>query len=213
LRQENRGRTPISRDRHDRLAEINYANVSGGGVNWGDDEVFNYNSVDRLASRITRSNQTFTYSYDDLGRVTNVAAPSGTAGSSYTYDNFSNLITAATAGRTLTNSFDARGRLVSQAGPNGTVSYQYDVANRRTRMTWPDAFFVTYAYNTASQLTAIRENGATSGVGVLASFTGACPRARQRRDPGDDPGRGPPLTRHYGTVATYSFDAAGRLGE
>ncbi len=53
--------------------------------------------------------------------------------------------------------FNTRGRLLSQASPNGTVSYQYDAASRRTRMTWPDAVFVTYAYNTASQLTAIRE--------------------------------------------------------
>lgn len=130
-----------------------------------------------------------------------------------TYDNFSNLITASAAGRTLTNSFDARGRLLSQAGPNGTVSYQYDVANRRTRMTWPDAFFVTYADNTASQLTASRKNGATSGVGMLASFTEACPRARQRRNPGEDLGRGPILTRGDGPVTTYSFDAAARLDE
>ena len=166
-----------------------------------------------LTSRTTRSNQTFTYSYDNLGRVTTVAAPSGTPGSTYTYDNFSNLLTASAAGRTITNGWDARGRMLSQAGPNGTVSYQYDVANRRTRLTWHDGFYVTYAYNTASQLTAIRENGATSGVGVLASFSGACPRARQRRDPGDDLGRRTALTRGNGTVTSYDYDAAGRLNE
>ncbi|MGX6647258.1 RHS repeat domain-containing protein [Maricaulaceae bacterium MS644] len=61
-----------------------------------------------------------------------MAAPSGTPGSGYTYDNFSNLLTASAAGRTITNTWDARGRLILQAGPNGTVSYTYDAANRRT---------------------------------------------------------------------------------
>ncbi|MGJ3232383.1 MAG: RHS repeat domain-containing protein [Oceanicaulis sp.] len=194
-------RTDYQYDGFDRIAEINYANVSGGGVNWGDDEVFTYSADGRLTSRITRSNQTFTYTYDDLGRVTNVAAPSGTASSSYTYDNFSNLITASAAGRTITNSWDARGRMLSQAGPNGTVSYQYDAASRRTRMTWPDGFYVTYDYDAASRLTHIRENGAASGVGVLASFTY------------DDLGRRTALTRGNGTITDYSYDAAGRLDE
>ena len=31
---------------------INYANTSGGGVNWNDDEVFTYSADGRLASRV-----------------------------------------------------------------------------------------------------------------------------------------------------------------
>jgi hypothetical protein len=61
-------------------------------------------------------------------------------------------------------------------------------------MTWPDAFYVAYDYTVASQLTAIRENGASSGVGVLASFAY------------DDLGRRTALTRGNGTVTDYSFD-------
>jgi YD repeat-containing protein len=60
---------------------------------------------------------------------------------------------------------------LSQAGPNGTVSYLYDFAGRRERMSWPDGNSVAYDWNVASQLTHIRENGASSGVGVLAAFT------------------------------------------
>ena len=112
-------------------------------------------------ARLTRSNQTFSYAYDALGRVTQVTAPSGTPGTSYTYDNFSNLLTASAAGRTITNTWDARGQLTSQTGPDGTVSYQYDAANRRTRLTWPDGFYVAYDYDAASNLTRIRENGAS----------------------------------------------------
>ncbi|MEQ8405258.1 MAG: RHS repeat-associated core domain-containing protein [Oceanicaulis sp.] len=194
-------RTDYQYDRLDRLSEINYANVSGGGVNWGDDEVFTYDGAGRLSSRTTRSNQVFSYTYDGLGRVTQVSAPSGTPGTSYTYDNFSNLLTASDGSMTITNTFDARGRRLSQTSANGTVSYQYDAAGRRTRMTWPDGFYVSYDYTVTSQLTHIRENGAATGVGVLAAFEY------------DDLGRRTSLTRGNGTVTDYSYDAAGRLDQ
>ncbi|MBL7470996.1 hypothetical protein INQ17_24340, partial [Escherichia coli] len=73
----------------------------------------------------------------------------------------------------ITHSFgyDALGRLTSEAQPFGTISYQYDLAGRRARMNWWDGFYVDYDYLTTGEMTAIRENGATSGVGVLASYS------------------------------------------
>jgi len=132
--------------------------------------------------------------YDALGRVTNVNAPSGTADTSYTYDLHNNPITVTSDGRTITNTFNALGDHLSQAGPNGTVSYLYDAAGRRERMSWPDGNYVTYDWNVASQLTHIRENGASSGIGVLAAFTY------------DDQGRRTALIRGNGTQTTYSFE-------
>jgi RHS repeat-associated protein len=81
----------------------------------------------------------------------------------------------------------------------GTVSYQYDAAGRRTRMTWPDAFYVTYDYLYTGEITVIRENGATSGVGVLATYAY------------DNLGRRTTLTRGNGTVTTYGVDNVSRL--
>ncbi|MCR9130468.1 MAG: hypothetical protein NXI12_13190, partial [Alphaproteobacteria bacterium] len=126
--------------------------------------------------------------------MTNVNAPSGTADTSYTYDLHNNLISVTSDGRTITNTFNALGDHLSQAGPNGTVSYLYDAAGRRERMSWPDGNYVTYSWNVASQLTHIRENGASSGLGVLAAFTY------------DDQGRRTALTRGNGTQTTYSFE-------
>ena len=41
---------------------------------------------------------------------------------------------------------DTAGRNSSVTRPDTkVVSYQYDAASNRTRLTWPDAFFVTYA--------------------------------------------------------------------
>jgi len=80
-----------------------------------------------------------------------------------------------------------------------TMSYQYDSAGRRSRLTWPDNFYVTYSYDTLSRMTAIREYGAGSGIGVLASFTY------------DDLGRLTTLGRGNGADSTYGYDALSRL--
>ena len=48
---------------------------------------------------------------------------------------------------------------------------QYDLAGRRTRLTWPgSALYVDYDHLVTGEVSAIRENGATSGIGVLATY-------------------------------------------
>ncbi|MBE9176957.1 RHS repeat protein, partial [Synechocystis salina LEGE 06155] len=66
---------------------------------------------------------------------------------------------------------------------------------------YPDAFYVTYSYDQTGAVTHIRENGATSGAGVLATYAY------------DNLGRMTSLTRGNGVVTTASFDAASRLTE
>lgn len=51
------------------------------------------------------------------------------------------------------------------------MAYQYDAASRRTRATWPESFYVTYDYDLTNAVTHVRENGAASGSGVLATYT------------------------------------------
>ena len=65
----------------------------------------------------------------------------------------------------------------------------WDIAGRRTRIAHPDGFYVDQDYLVTGELTVIRENGATSGVGVLATY--AC----------DDLGRRASLTRGDGVGA------------
>ena len=60
---------------------------------------------------------------------------------------------------------------------------------------------MTYDYLVTGEQTAIRENGATSGVGVLATFAY------------DDLGRRTTPTRGNGTSTSYSYDAASRLAQ
>jgi RHS repeat-associated protein len=47
------------------------------------------------------------------------------------------------------------------------LSLQYDLAGNRTRLTWPDGYYVTYAYDALHRLTTATENGTF----VLASHT------------------------------------------
>tara|TARA_B100000508_G_scaffold60333_1_gene47217 strand:- start:251843 stop:256078 length:4236 start_codon:yes stop_codon:yes gene_type:complete len=201
LKDGNGNRTQYLRDGFDRLASIEYPHPSSPGSNTGnDDEIYTYDAYGRLASRRVRTNQLFQYSYDNLNRVTNVNAPSGQADTSYSYDLLSRVLTVTAAGQgTVTNAYDALGRRTAQTGANGTVSYQYNNLGQRTRMTWADGFYVTYDYNTLGAPTAIRENGAGSGVGVLAQFSY------------DDYGRRTSITRGNGVTTSYAFDAASRL--
>lgn len=71
----------------------------------------------------------------------------------------------------------------------------YDAAGRRTRLTWPDAYYVTYDYQVTGEMTTIRESGTTT-LGTYAY---------------DDLGRRKTLTRGNGVVTTYGFDPVSRL--
>ncbi|NWG52968.1 MAG: hypothetical protein HXY28_04550 [Hydrogenophilaceae bacterium] len=65
---------------------------------------------------------------------------------------------------------DVVGRLWGAARDRSQVAVNLnDAASRRTRITWPEAFYAVYDYDVVGAITAIRENGATSGAGVLAA--------------------------------------------
>ena len=118
---------------------------------------------------------------------------------SYGYDLLGRMASAATSSQTLSFTYDALGRNLTQVGPQGTVTSTWDIAGRRTRIAHPDGFYVDQEYLVTGEPTAIRENGATSGAGVLATYAW------------DDLGRRSSLTRGDGSVLTYSYDAVSRL--
>jgi RHS repeat-associated protein len=97
------------------------------------------------------------------------------------------------------DSVDALGRKLTEASAAGTKISQYDLAGRRTMLKWPDGFYVNCDYLLTGEMADIRENGATSGIGMLATFSY------------DDLGRRTALTRGNGTTTTYSYDGASRL--
>jgi hypothetical protein len=67
------------------------------------------------------------------------------------------------------------------------------------KLTWGDGFYVNYDRDLTELVTAIRENGATSGVGVLAQYTY------------DVLGNRTAITRGNGVVTNANYDGASRL--
>jgi RHS repeat-associated protein len=193
--------TTYEYDGLDRLSKIRFPNTSGGGSSTTDYEQYSYDANSNVTADRRRDGTTISNTYDNLNRITLADAPSGTADVSYTYDLFGRMLTAGISGQTLTYTYDQLSRNLSEANSalSTTVSYQYDLAGQRTRVTWPDTLYVQYDYDNIGEVTAIRENGATSGAGVLASY--AYNNLGQRTS----------ITRGNGVTSTYSYDGAQRL--
>ncbi|MEQ1709489.1 MAG: RHS repeat-associated core domain-containing protein [Terricaulis sp.] len=164
-----------------------------------DYEETTYNIAANTTTQRRRDGQVITLGADNLGRVTSVDAPGTGLDVASTYDLFSRTLSAASGGQSLSFAYDQLSRNTSQTSPQGSVSYLYDAASRRTRMTWPDGFYVAYDYDLAGAVTAMRENGAASGVGVLAIFAY------------DNLGRRTSLARGNGVATAYAYDPASRL--
>jgi RHS repeat-associated protein len=119
----------------------------------------------------------------------------------YGYDLLGQLTSASRTGHSLTFTYDALGRVLDQTGPLGTLASEYDIAGRRTKLTWPDGFYVTYDHLVTGETIAIRENGASSGIGVIGTIAY------------DDLGRRTSLTLGNGLATTYAYDTVSRLNE
>lgn len=202
-------RTTYVYDGHDRLRQTRYpvptkgAGTSASGdplVPGNDFEELTYDAAGNVLTRRNRAGELASYTFDALNRVTLKDLPGSEPDVSYGYDLLGRVLSASQPGHALSFGYDALGRQTSETGPQGTVSRLYDLAGRRTRLTYPGGtFYLDYDHLVTGELAAIRENGATSGAGVLASFGY------------DDQGRRTSLTRGNGTSTSYGFDAASRL--
>jgi YD repeat-containing protein len=160
--------TSYGYDGFNRLVKTSYPSASNGAVSSGTDyEELTLDAAGRPIQQRLRDGNTVTLGYDGLGRLASRVG-SNVVARSYAYDNLGRLTgaTLTPTGQSASASYDALGRQVSAGSPQGTLGYQYDAAGRRTRLTWPDGFYVTYEYDTVGELTRILENGSVS----LVSF-------------------------------------------
>ncbi len=195
-------KTSYEYDGFDRLRKTRYPDTTqGSGTSSTTDyEELGYDSGSNITSRRLRDGTSIAFSFDDLSRLTTKDLPGSEPDVSYTYDLLGRMTGASMSGHSLAFAFDALGRNVSQTSPLGTVGYQYDAAGRRTRITHPGgAFYVDTDYLVTGEAWRLRENGATSGIGVLATYGY------------DDLGRRTSLTRGNGTVTSYGYDAVSRM--
>jgi RHS repeat-associated protein len=194
-------KTTYERDGFDRLVKTRFPDMTkGAGTSSTTDyEQLTLDTGGNVTSRRLRDGTSIGLSYDALGRLAGKDLPGTEPDVTFAYDAMSRMISASQTGNSLGFTFDALGRNLTQIGPQGTVTSTYDIAGRRTRIAHPDGFYVDQDYLVTGEMTGIRENGATSGAGVLATYAY------------DDLGRRTSLTRGDGSVQSYTFDNVSRL--
>jgi RHS repeat-associated protein len=186
----------------DRLSRLRYPNATGGGTSTTDYEAWTYDVVGLPQTARDRSGTIHSYTWDALGRLTDSSSPGTTAG----YDNLGRTVSitstpvSSPASITVNTTYDALSQPISESSSGiGAMSYRYDPAGRMTRITWPDAFYVAYDHDLTGAVTSVRANGATSGSGVLATYSYS------------DLGQLTGVTRGNGATSSYGYDAHARL--
>jgi len=166
-------KTTYSYDGFDRPSKIAYPSKTTAGTSSATDyEAPVYDANGNVTTARLRDGQTIGLTYDSLNRATFKDLPGSEPDITYSYDLLGRMTGASQSGSALTFTYDALGRNLTQVGPQGTVTSSYDVAGRRTQITYPGTgLYVNYDYLPTGQISAIRANGATSGSGVLATYS------------------------------------------
>jgi RHS repeat-associated protein len=198
----NDNRTTYEYDGHDRLVKtrLPLPAIGSNSSSTTDYEQLTLDAGGNVTSRRLRDGQSIAFTFDALNRVTLKDLPGSEPDVSYGYDLLNRMTSASQGGNNLAFTFDALNRKLTEAGPLGAATSTYDLAGRRTTLALPGGgITITYDRDVIGGVTAIRENGATSGVGILATYQY------------DSLGRRSSVTRGNGTSTNYSFDAASRL--
>ena len=193
--------TSYAYDGFDRLYRTYYPSPTSTGTSSTTDyEQLGYDAGSNVTSRRLRDGTSMAYGYDNLNRRISLTPPSITWADvplTYAYDNLGRLTQAADTvySHSTTLVYDALGRVVADNGPFSSQTMQYDLAGRRTRLTWGDGFYVTYGYDNAGEMTGISEYGTTP----LIAFGY------------DDLGRRVAMGQGSGRHVDYGYDGASRL--
>jgi RHS repeat-associated protein len=193
--------TSYAFDGHDRPWKTFFPVTTKGAAtsSTSDYEQFTYDPNGNVTSLRLRDGQAIATGYDALNRPTSKDLPGAEWDEGFGYDLLDRMTSAAKGPIPHSFAYDALGRQVAEGEIYGGVSRQFDLAGRLTRLTWQDGFFVDYDRLITGELSRVRENGATSGVGVLAIYVY------------DDLGRRTTLMRGNGTVTSYGYDPVSRL--
>jgi len=128
-----------------RLKKITYP--SGSSVS------FEYDSLGRRSS-MQDSHGTTSYTYDKLGRLTQVDGPLSNDTLQYIYDEIGNRTSLILPdGKTVQYTYDALARLVSITDPdNKTTTYTYDEVGNPLSVTYPNNIVTTYSFDAMRRL-------------------------------------------------------------
>ncbi len=182
--------TTFDYDGFDRLNKTTFPSKTvAGTTNSADHEdIALYDPNGNLQQKKTRNGDWIVNSFDALNRVTqsedHVGAVGGTLQrqTNTEYDLasketrvYDNLTPTA---NNIASTYDAAQRLkdVTIGGPQWgaltkQVSYQYDAASNRTRITWPDNYYVTYSYDALNRMSGASETTIGGTTTTIATYT------------------------------------------
>lgn len=200
----NGNRTTYVYDGLDRLATMQYpVTTRGAGVSdTTNTEAFTYDGNGNVLTRTKRDGSVITVTYDALNRPLTNQYPGHVNDRFFTYDLAGRVLSqryGSVTGAGVVYAYDTAGRLTSETTNGQAMTYAYDAASNRIRVTWPDAFYVTYAVDALNRVTSVNENGVTTGAAVLASYAYDPLSRRTGTTLGD------------GAVSAYGYDAVDRL--
>jgi RHS repeat-associated protein len=194
-------------DGFDRLSQTQYPSPTkgSGASNPADYEQLTYDANSNITQGRVRSGATINFAYDNLSRLTSKTS-AALPEVDYTYDLLDRGVTAKfTSGQGITNTYDALSDMTSSSSNMGgtaeTMSYAYDTAGNRTRLTYPDGYYLNYDRLVTGEVTKIRENGAISGIGVLATYGY------------DNLGNRTSVTLGNGASQVFTYDPVSRLSQ
>jgi RHS repeat-associated protein len=179
--------TNYAYDDFDRLRMTTYANTTT--------ESFEYDPAGNLIKKTNQKSQEIVYAYDELNRLDLKTYP-GSSTVNYAYDVGSRLTSVTDSNGTISYSFDEVNRVGSVTYPGSkVVAYEYDSNGNRTKLTYPDADYITYVYDELNRLDQIKNATAQT----IVDYTY------------DDLSRRTQFDYLNGTQTIYSYDAIGRL--
>jgi YD repeat-containing protein len=180
-----------------------------GAVDENDYEAYGFDAAGNRTSLRKRDGRTIIYQYDGLNQLTLKSAPDSASGAAgynvlYGYDVRGLQLHARFGSEGITNTYDGFGRLRTSAntllaGVTGALAYDYDAGGRRTRLTFPDGSYFSYALDGAGQLTAICENVAVCNTAAAVETFSYDTHGRRS---------GMSLT---GVATSYGYDPISRL--
>ncbi|MDR1423804.1 MAG: DUF6531 domain-containing protein [Azoarcus sp.] len=182
-------------DGHDRKIKTHFPDKTTGLASNTDYEQYDYDAAGNLVSLRKRSGQTLALAYDNLNRLISKTYPDTADNVSYAYDLLGRRTAANLTGYAVAYTWDNAGRLTSTTAGGKTLGYQYDAAGNRTRLTWPDASYVTATFDALNRPTALTEQGTTNLAGYAY----------------DDLSRRTTVTLGNGTATSHTYDAQGTL--
>ena len=134
-----------------------------------EDNTYEQNSYDANSNLKTwrkRDGKILTHYYDAINKKTKTTVP-GESALEFNHDGLGRDKSVTRGSSVVSYAYDELSRLKSTTTNNRTLSYLYDLGDRRTRLTHPGGFYITYAFDATGALTSIKENGSN----LLANYT------------------------------------------